>query len=84
MTNKYLKMYGASRHPNPPEIVAHDDFSLIADANTLRRLAEFLIVCADALEVEGDQADVHWHRHFRDFSEDWTEGMCDLIVTVNS
>jgi hypothetical protein len=78
--NKYLKLYGASRYPKPPEIVEHDDFSIAADPDTFRKLSNFFLQCAAELEnIHGDATN-DWHRHFRDFSENWTEDMCDLVV----
>jgi hypothetical protein len=77
--NKYLKLYGATRYPRPAEIFEHDDFSLLADPDTLRAIANFLLESANELEkltlVEQD-----WHRHLRDSWTDWKEEMCDIVV----
>lgn len=75
----YLKLYGASRYPRSAEIVEHDDFSLLADPETLRVIANFLLESANELEKLA-LAEQNWHRHLRDFWPDWKEEMCDIVV----
>ena len=69
--------YPSSGPLNEFGLLALKEFSISADATTVRALAEFMLVVADKMDLMG----AHFgHMHAQDLIPDWDDSWPDLVI----
>lgn len=71
-----LRLYGYPKDSSEEGPAALEEVTLVTSASTLRRLAEFFLWAADAMERSGPK---FGHEHFGDFAREMRSSS-DIIV----
>lgn len=69
--------YPAGEPVNEDGLVELNEVSFVANAETIRAVAQFLIEAADKMEVLGGSYD---HLHLQDSCSSWKESWPDIII----